>query len=91
MLQIKTFGVDFDSSIDDAVKTLNTQLESFIRYNKIDYEDIKKFEITTTQTKPACGGDSSSTFRGRCYLIYTLIIDKQLTPQSQPQESISFR
>lgn len=77
MVEIKTFAVNFeDTDTERDTEDIDIRINGYLQENKIKYDDIKKLQITTVESNPSSGGESSTNLRGRAYLIYTLIIEK---------------
>ena len=75
MLKIKTFSRMINTGNSQGeVDVIDYNLNEYIKQNNISYSDIKQFEITKLESRPAT--DNGGVRDGELYLIYTLIIEK---------------
>ena len=75
MLKIKTFSRMINTGNSQGeVDVIDYNLNEYIKQNNISYSDIKRFEITKLESRPAT--DNGGVRDGELYLIYTLIIEK---------------
>ena len=75
MLKIKTFSRMINTrNSQGEVDVIDYNLNEYIKQNNISYSDIKRFEITKLESRPAT--DNGGVRDGELYLIYTLIIEK---------------
>lgn len=61
-------------SSQEAVDEIDYNINEFIKLNNITYSDIKRFEITKLESRPAI--DNGGVRDGTLYLVYTLIVEQ---------------